>query len=161
MFATLYGRFAEAEALARAAHVQAVAAGLPDARVVLAGQLAFIALHTGEHVEEVLGMRGDVPAVLPAHLLWAMGREEEARAMLPGGLPVFEPDLMPGPERWLMLATFVELAYRFRDARLATLLCDALGPIADRFVVAAGAVGCLGAATRLVGLCALTLVLQG
>ena len=102
-------------------------------------------------------MRGNVPAVLPAHLLWAMGREAEARAMLPGGLPVFEPDLVPGPERWLMLATFVELAYRFRAARLATLLCDALEPIADRFVVAAGAVGCVGAATRLVGLCALTL----
>jgi len=161
MLATMYGRFAEAEALARAAHVQAVAAGLPDAGVVLAGQLAFIALHTGEHAEEVLGMRGNVPAVLPAHLLWAMGREAEARAMLPGGLPVFEPDLVPGPERWLMLATFVELAYRFRAARLATLLCDALEPIADRFVVAAGAVGCVGAATRLVGLCALTLDRMG
>ena len=74
---------------------------------------------------------------------------------------VFEPDLVPGPERWLMLATFVELAYRFRDARLATLLCDALGPIADRFVVAAGAVGCVGAATRLVGLCALTVDRMG
>jgi hypothetical protein len=49
------------------------------------------------------------------------------------------------------------VAYQLDDADAARSVRDELTPYADRFIVAAGAVGCGGAVSWLLGLCALTL----
>jgi len=49
------------------------------------------------------------------------------------------------------------VTYQLGDADAARSVRDELAPYADQFLVAAGAVGCGGAVSRLLGLCALTL----
>jgi tetratricopeptide (TPR) repeat protein len=165
--AALRGRFDEAEQLTRTAHDLAVQAGLPDAVNVLEAQLGVIALtRGGALLDEVLeiGARRGVPPMFQVFtaLSWAYGlvvtgRREEARALFPTGLPEVNLDTVPGPSRWLYLGTTAEVAYRLGDAAAARSVYDELTPYADRFVVAGGAVGCGGAVSRFLGLCALTL----
>jgi tetratricopeptide (TPR) repeat protein len=165
--AALRGRFDEAEQLTRTAYDLAVMAGLPDAANVLEAQLGAIAAARGgallDEVFEIEARRG-VPlmfqafaALSRAYGLAAAGRREEARALFPAGLPEINPDRVPGPSRWLYLAVVAEVAYRLGDGTAARSVYDELTPYADRFVVAGGAVGCGGAASRFLGLCALTL----
>jgi tetratricopeptide (TPR) repeat protein len=165
--AALRGRFDEAEQLTRTAYDLAVQAGLPDAVVVLEAQLGVIALtRGGALLDEVLeiGARRGVPPMFQvftalswAYGLAAAGRREEARALFPSGLPEINLDTVPGPSRWLYLGTTAEVAYRLGDAAAARSVYDELTPYADRFVVAGGAVGCGGAVSRFLGLCALAL----
>jgi hypothetical protein len=89
--------------------------------------------------------------------LVAAGRREEVRALFPAGLAGIDIDRIPGPTRWFYLAAVAEVAYQLGDAGAARSVRDELTPYADRFVVAAGAVGCGGAVSWLLGLCALTL----
>src|SRR6266508_4379650 len=85
------------------------------------------------------------------------GRFEEARALFPAGLSRIDLGREPGPSRWLVLMAVAEVAYQLGDADAARSVRDELAPYSDRFIVAAGAVGCGGAVSRLLGLCALTL----
>jgi hypothetical protein len=158
--AALRGRFDEAERLTRAAYDLAVAAGLPDAPNVLGAQLAIIAGARGGAVMEAsvtgeqLRVVQDMPLVFQAGRLLAAGRREEARALFRAGLSGTD---FPQPGRWLFLWAVAELAYQLDDADAARSVHDELVRHADRFVVTAGAVACGGVASRLVGLCALTL----
>jgi hypothetical protein len=158
--AILRGRFGEAERLTRTAYELAVTAGLPDALNVFVGQVGTIATIRGKPATEALVIDeqlADAPApplLIQAQSLLAAGRREEARALFRAGLS--EGDL-PGPNRWLFLWMAAELAYQLGDAAAARSLQGELLRYADRFVVAAGAVLCGGAASRLLGLCALTL----
>jgi tetratricopeptide (TPR) repeat protein len=157
--AILRGRFDEAERLTRTAHDLAVKAGLPDAPNVFAAQLGTIAMMRGTAAmeapatEEQLGL-AEVPLLLQAYGRLAAGRREEARALFRAGL---SEDQFPGPSRWEFRWFVAELAYGLGDAEAARWLRDELAGDADRFVVGAGAVLCDGAASRLLGLCALTL----
>jgi tetratricopeptide (TPR) repeat protein len=159
--AALRGRFDEAERLTRTAYDLAVTAGLPDAPNVLVAQLAIIAGARGEAAmdafvtEEQLRVAQDMPLVLQAGGLLAAGRREEARALLQAGLA--GTDRLPKPGRWLFLWVVAELAYQLDDVDAARSIRDELARHADRFIVTAGAVTCAGAASRLLGLCALTL----
>jgi hypothetical protein len=96
-----------------------------------------------------------MPLVLQAGGLLAAGRREEARALFRAGLS--GTDRFLGPGRWLFLWVVAELAYQLGDADAARSIHDELARHADRFIVTAGAVICGGAASRLLGLCALTL----
>src|SRR6266508_3936762 len=161
--AALRGRFEEAERLTRTAYDLAVKAGLPDAPNVLGAQLATIATARGGEVldafvthEQLRAERG-TPLVLQAYGLVAAGRREEARALFPAGLSRIDLGREPGPSRWLVLMAVAEVAYQLGDADAARSVRDELAPYSDRFIVAAGAVGCGGAVSRLLGLCALTL----
>lgn len=136
--AALRGRFDEAERLARDAYDLAVEAGLPDARVVFVSQLSFIACSRGgDLVDEVLDLYAgmDLPPTLPAFVLFAAGRDAEARALLPTVLSTAAPQLVPGPRRWVFSAVTAELAYRLGDVQAASTLRDYLRPYADLFVV--------------------------
>ena len=163
--AALRGRFDEAQQLAQAAYELAVTAGLPDAEAVLGAQLAAIVSALGRNpAEEIpeLWLEADEDAplviqVMQAFGLVAAGRREEAHALFPAGLAGIDLDQVPGPNRWLYLAAVAEVAYQLGDADAARLVRDELTPYADRFLVAAGAVGCAGAVSRLLGLSALTL----
>jgi tetratricopeptide (TPR) repeat protein len=162
--ATLRGRFEEAERLTRTAYDLAVTAGLPDALNVLVGQLGTIAtargtaameaLATEEWLGERLRAAGGPPLLIRAQGLLAAGRREEARDLFRAGLSAAD---FPPPSRWLFLWLVVELAYGLGELDAARSVHDELLRYADRFVVAAGAVLCGGAASRLLGLCALTL----
>jgi tetratricopeptide (TPR) repeat protein len=158
--ATLRGRFDEAERLARAAYDLAVTAGLPDAVNVFGSQLAAVAMARGrnplDEVPELVAVQ-NAPLVLQAHGLLAAGRHEEARALFPAGLSGIDSGRVPGPVRWLYLAAVAEVAYQLGDADAARWVRDRLIRHADRFIVAAGGVGCGGAVSGLLGLCALTL----
>jgi tetratricopeptide (TPR) repeat protein len=158
--AILRGRFDEAERLTRTAYELAVKAGLPDALNVFVGQLGTIAMMRGTAAmeawvtDEQLAVAQAPPLLFQAQSLLAAGRREEARALFRAGLS--EGDL-PGPSRWLFRWVVAELAYGLGEVETARSLRDELAGDADRFVVAAGAVLCGGAASRLLGLCALTL----
>jgi tetratricopeptide (TPR) repeat protein len=162
--ATLRGRFEEAERLTRTAYDLAVTAGLPDALNVLVGQLGTIAtargtaameaLATEEWLGERLRAAGGPPLLIRAQGLLAAGRREEARDLFRAGLSAAD---FPPPSRWLFLWLVAELAYGLGELDAARSVHDELLRYADRFVVAAGAVLCGGAASRLLGLCALTL----
>jgi tetratricopeptide (TPR) repeat protein len=107
-----------------------------------------------------LSLTAILPDRRPTHSqfgLVAAGRREEVHALFPAGLAGIDIDQVPGPNRWLYLAAVAEVAYQLGDADAARLVRDELTPYADRFLVAAGAVGCAGAVSRLLGLCALTL----
>jgi hypothetical protein len=159
-FATLRGRFHDAEQLARAAYDLALEAGLPDAANVFGSQLAMVATARGRNpLDEMPELEAvqDVPLVIQAYGLLAAGRREQARALLPAGLEGTDPGWVLGPARSIYLAMVAEVAYRLGDADAARWVRDQLIGHADRFVVAAGAVGCAGAVSRLLGLCALTL----
>jgi tetratricopeptide (TPR) repeat protein len=159
--AALCGRFEEAERLTRAAYDLAGKAGLPDAPNVLGAQLGIIAMARGAAAMEAFAtdqqMRvlQDMPLVLQAGGLLAAGRREEARALFRAGLS--GTDRFLGPSRWLFLWVVAELAYQLGDADAARSVHEELLRYADRFIVTAGAVTCGGAASRLLGLCALTL----
>jgi tetratricopeptide (TPR) repeat protein len=161
--AALRGRFDEAERLTRTAYDLAVKAGLPDAPNVLGAQLATIATARGGEVldafvtDEQLRAERGTPLVLQAYGLVAVGRREEARALFPAGLSGIDLGREPGPSRGLFLMAMAEVAYQLGDADAARSVRDELTPYADRFIVAAGAVACGGAVSRLLGLCALTL----
>jgi len=162
--ATLRGRFDEAERLTRAAYDLAVKAGLPDALNVLVAQLGTIATARGTAAmealasDEWLGERlragQDPPLLIQAYGLLAAGRREEARALFGAGLSGTD---VPPPSRWLFLWVVAELAYGLDDADAARSVREELVRHPDRFIVASGAVLCGGAASRLLGLCALTL----
>jgi tetratricopeptide (TPR) repeat protein len=162
--ATLRGRFEEAERLTRTAYDLAVTAGLPDALNVLVGQLGTIAAARGTAAMEALATEewsgerlrafGGPPLLIRAHGLLAAGRREEARDLFRAGLSAAD---FPPPSRWLFLWLVAELAYGLGELDAARSVHDELLRYADRFVVAAGAVLCGGAASRLLGLCALTL----
>ena len=85
-----------------------------------------------------------VMQVMPAFGLVAAGRREEVRALFPAGLPGIDIDRIPGPNRGFYLAVIAEVAYQLGDADAARSVRDELTPYADRFIVAAGAVGCGG-----------------
>jgi hypothetical protein len=165
--AALRGQFEEAERLTRTAYDLAVKAGLPDAVNVLEAQLGVIALACGgallDEVFEIEARRGVPPmfqafaALSRASGLAVTGRREEARAVFPTGLPEIDLDTVPGPSRWLHLGMTAEVAYRLGDAAAARSVRDELTPYSDRFGIAGGAVGCGGAVSRYLGLCALTL----
>ena len=158
--ATLRGRFDEAERLARAAYDLAVRAGLPDAVNVFGAQLAAVAMARGRNpLNELSELEApqDVPLAFQAYGLLAAGGREEARALLPAGLSGIDIGRVPGPSRWLYLAVVAEVAYQLGDADAARSVRDQLIRHADRFIVAAGAVGCAGAVSRPLGLCTLTL----
>jgi tetratricopeptide (TPR) repeat protein len=163
--AALWGRFDEAERLTRTAYDLAVTAGLPDAEAVLGAQLAAVVSARGRNpADEIpeLWLEADKDAplviqVMQAFGLVAAGRLEEVRALFPAGLSEIDIDQVPGPNRWLYLAAVAEVAYQLGDTDAARTVRDELAPYADRFLVAAGAVGCGGAVSRLLGLCALTL----
>jgi tetratricopeptide (TPR) repeat protein len=157
--AILWGRFEEAERLTRTAYDLAVTAGLPDALNVLGAQLGTIAMMRGTAAMEALVtderlVLGEAPLLFQASSLLAAGRREEARALFRAGL---SEDDFPGPSRWEFRWIVAELAYGLGDVEAAGWLRDELAGDADRFVVAAGAVLCGGAASRLIGLCTLTL----
>jgi hypothetical protein len=95
--------------------------------------------------------------VFQAHGLLAAGRREEARALLPTGVGGIDIGWVVGPARSIYLATVAEVAYQLGDVNAARWVRDQLIGNADRLVVAAGAVGCAGAVSRPLGLCALTL----
>jgi hypothetical protein len=158
--AALRGRFEEAERLTRTAYDLAVTAGLPDALNVLVAQLGTIAFARGEAAMEALGTDArlhtelDPPPLIQAYGLLAAGRREEARALFRAGLSGTD---FPQPGRWLFLWAVAELAYQLGDADAARSIHGELARHANRFVVTAGAVTCGGAASRLVGLCALIL----
>jgi hypothetical protein len=161
---TLRGRFDEAERLTRAAYDLAVTAGLPDALNVLVAQLGTIAAARGKAAmealatEEWLGERlraaQDLPLLIQAYGLLAAGRREEARDLFRAGLSAAD---FPPPSRWLFLWIVAELAYGLGEVDAARSVHDELVRHPDRFIVATGAVLCGGAASRLLGLCALTL----
>jgi tetratricopeptide (TPR) repeat protein len=158
--ATLRGRFDDAEQLARAAYDLAAKAGLPDAVNVFGAQLGMVAAARGRNPMDAmpeLAAAQDVPLVIQAYGLLAAGRREQARALLPGGLGEMDPGWVLGPARSIYLATVAEVAYQLGDADAGRWVRDQLIGHADRFIVAAGAVGCAGAVSRLLGLCALTL----
>jgi tetratricopeptide (TPR) repeat protein len=163
--AALRGRFEEAGRLARTAYELAVTAGLPDAEAVLGAQLAAVVSARGQNpADEIpqLRLEGDedpplVIQVMQAFGLVAAGRRELVRALFPAGLPGIDIDRIPGPTRWFYLAAVTEVAYQLGDADAAGSVREELTPYADRFIVAAGAVGCGGAVSWLLGLCALTL----
>jgi tetratricopeptide (TPR) repeat protein len=157
--ATLRGRFDEAERLARAAYDLAAKAGLPDAVNVFGAQLGMVAAARGRNPPDGMPELAvqDVPLVLQAYGLLAADRHEEARALLPAGLGEIDLGWVLGPARSIYLATVAEVAYQLGDADAARWVRDQLIGHADRFVVAAGAVGCGGAVSRPLGLCALTL----
>ncbi len=158
--ATLRGRFDQAERLARAAYALALKAGLPDAANVFGAQLGMVAAARGrnpaDEMPELAAVQ-DVPLVFQAHGLLAAGRREEASALLPAGLGDIDVSWALGPARLIYLATVAEVAYQLGDADAARWVRDQLIGHADRLVVAAGAVGCAGAVSRLLALCALTL----
>jgi tetratricopeptide (TPR) repeat protein len=163
--AALRGRFDEAEQLTRTAYSLAVKAGLPDAVNVLGAQLGVIATARGgallDEVFELEAGQGTPPmfqvfaALSQAYGLVITGRHEEARAVFRAGLTRTDP--VPGPSLQLYLVMVAELAYQLGDAEAARSVRDQLTPYADRFIVTGGAVGCGGAVSRLLGLCALTL----
>jgi tetratricopeptide (TPR) repeat protein len=163
--AALRGRFDEAEQLTRTAYDLAVKAGLPDAVTVLGAQLSVIAAARGgellDEVVELEARHGTPPmfqvfaALGQAYGLVITGRREEARAVFRAGLAGTDP--VPGPSLQLHLMMVAELAYQLGDAEAARSVRDQLTPYADRFIVTGGAVGCGGAVSRLLGLCALTL----
>jgi tetratricopeptide (TPR) repeat protein len=163
--AALHGRFDAAEQLTRTAYDLAVRAGLPDAGNVLGAQLSVIAAARGgallDEVVELEARQGTPPmfqvfaALGQAYGLVITGRREEARAVFRAGLA--GTDLVPGPSLELYLMMVAELAYQLGDAEAARSVRDQLTPYADRFIVTGGAVGCGGAVSRLLGLCALTL----
>jgi tetratricopeptide (TPR) repeat protein len=163
--AALRGRFDEAERLTHTAYELAVTAGLPDAEAVLGAQLAAIVSARGRNpAEEIpeLWLEADkdpplVIQVMQAFGLVAAGRRKEVRALFPAGLAGIDIHQVPGPNRWLYLAAVTEVAYQLGDTDAARSVRDELTPHADRFIVAAGAVGCGGAVSWLLGLCALTL----
>src|SRR4029450_2766084 len=140
----------------------AVKAGLPDAVNVLVAQLGVIAAaRGGELLDEVLELaarHGPPPmfqvfaALSQALGLVIAGRREEARAVFRAGLARTDP--VPGPSLQLYLMAVAELAYQLGDAEAARSVRDQLTPYADRFIVTGGAVGCGGAVSRLLGLCA-------
>jgi tetratricopeptide (TPR) repeat protein len=158
--AILRGRFDEAERLTRTAYDLAIKAGLPDAVNVFFGQLGTIAMMRGTAAMEALvtdeqpPVAQAPPLLFQAQILLAAGRREEARALFRAGLSEGE---FPGPSRWEFRWMVAELAYGLGEVETARALRDELAGDADRFVVAAGAVLCGGAASRLLGLCALTL----
>ncbi len=158
--ATSRGRFDDAERLARAAYDLALKAGLPDAVNVFGAQLGMVAAARGrnpsDEIPEVLAVQ-DVPLVIQAYGLLAAGRHEQARALFPAGLEGIDLGRVPGPARLIHLAMVAEVAYQLGDGDAARWVRDQLIRHADRFIVAAGAVGCGGAVSRLLGLCALTL----
>jgi tetratricopeptide (TPR) repeat protein len=159
-FAMLHGRFDEAERLARAAYDLAVRAGLPDAVNVFGSQLALLAAQRGRNpLDEIPELEADrdVPLLLQAYGLLLAGRRDQARALLPTGLSGIDSGRIPGPSRWVYLAAAAEVAYQLGDADAARWVGDQLIRHADRFIVAAGAVWCAGAVSRLLGLCALAL----
>jgi tetratricopeptide (TPR) repeat protein len=158
--AALRGRFEEAERLARSAYDLAVTAGLPDAVNVLSGQLAAVALaRDGELVDEVLALDAplNTPPVFHANLLLAAGRHEDARIHFPVPAESSGIETVPGPSLAVSLAVLAEVAYRLGDPETARSVHKELARHADRFIVAAGAVICGGAVSRLLGLCALAL----
>jgi tetratricopeptide (TPR) repeat protein len=158
--AMLRGRFDDAERLARAAYDLALKAGLPDAVNVFGAQLGMVAAARGRNLPDEmpeLAAVQDVPLVFQAHGLLAAGRREEARALLPAGLGEIDVGWVLGPARSIYLAMVAEVAYQLGDADAARWVRDQLIGQADRFIVAAGAVGCAGAVSRVLGLCALTL----
>src|SRR6266487_284607 len=158
--ATSRGRFDDAERLARAAYDLALKAGLPDAVNVFGAQLGMVAAARGrnpsDEIPEVLAVQ-DVPLVIQAYGLLAAGRHEQARALFPAGLEGIDLGRVPRPARVIHLAMVAEVAYQLGDGDAARWVRDQLIRHADRFIVAAGAVGCGGAVSRLLGLCALTL----
>jgi tetratricopeptide (TPR) repeat protein len=157
--ASLRGRFDDAERLARAAYDLATKAALPDAGNVLSAQLGMVAAARGRNLSDEmpeLAVR-DVPLVIRAYGLLAVGRREQARALLPAGVGEMDPGWVLGPARSIYLAMVAEVAYQLGDADAARLVREQLIGHADRFIVAAGAVGCAGAVSRSLGLCALTL----
>src|SRR4029450_9865932 len=143
----------------------AVKAGLPDAVNVLVAQLGVIAAaRGGELVDEVLELEarhGTPPmfqvfaALSQALGLVIAGRREEACAVFRAGLARTDP--VPGPSLQLYLMAGGEVGYQLGAAEAARSVRDQLTPYADRFIVTGGAVGCGGAVSRLLGLCALTL----
>jgi hypothetical protein len=163
--AALRGRFDEAQRLAQAAYELAVTAGLPDAPNVFGAQLAAVVSARGRNpADEIPQLQPEadedpplVMQVMQAFGLVAAGRREEVRALFPAGLPGIDIDRIPGPNRGFYLAAVAEVAYQLDDADAARSVRDELTPYADRFIVAAGAVGCGGAVSWLLGLCALTL----
>jgi tetratricopeptide (TPR) repeat protein len=163
--AALRGRFDEAQQLAQAAYELAVTAGLPDAPNVFGAQLAAIVSARGRNpVDEIPELQPEadedppqVMQLMQAFGLVVAGRLEEARALFPAGLPGIDINRIPGPNRWFWLAVVAEVAYRLGDANAAGPVREELTPYADRFIVAAGAVGCGGSVSWLLGLCALTL----
>jgi len=110
-------------------------------------------------LDEVLELQADrEPSLLfQAYGSFVAGRREEARALVPAGLSGIDSGRIPGPSRGLYLAVVAEVAYQLGDADAARSVRDELARYADRFAVGAGAVGCGGAVSRLLGLCALTL----
>jgi tetratricopeptide (TPR) repeat protein len=148
---TMRGRFDEAERLTREAHALAVDAGLPDALNVFTSQLFFIAYwRGGELIAESSALFADLDrqSMLPAPFV---------RADVPPAAVTPAPDQVPGPARWLYFHMATSMAYQRGDAAAARSIYGSLTPFADRFIVTGGAVGCPGAASRLLGLCALTL----
>jgi tetratricopeptide (TPR) repeat protein len=157
--ASLRGRFDDAERLARAAYDLAAKAGLPDAVNVFSAQLGMVAAARGRNLSDEMPELAvqDVPLVIQAYGLLAAGQREQARALLPAGLGEMDPGWVLGPARSIYLAMVAEVAYQLGDADAARWVRDQLIGHADRFIVAAGAVGCAGAVSRPLGLCALTL----
>ena len=132
---------------------------------MLGAQLSVIAAARGgellDEVVELEARHGTPPmfqvfaALGQAIGLVVTGRREEARAVFRAGLAGTDP--VPGPSLQLYLMMVAELAYQLGDAEAARSVRDQLTPYADRFIVTGGAVGCGGAVSRLLGLCALTL----
>jgi len=157
--ATLRGRFDDAERLARAAYELALKAGVPDAVNVFGAQFGMLAAARGRNPTDAIHEVAvdDVPLVIRAYGLFAAGRREEASALFPAGLGGIDIDWVRGPARSIYLATVAEVGYQLGDADTARWVRDQLTSQADQFIVAAGAVGCAGAVSRVLGLCALTL----
>lgn len=162
--ALLRGRLVEALALAREARAIGIRGREPDADAVHWGQVFAVGLAGGDVpdadtevmeriVRELVAaspMSAPHGAGLVVHCL-RTGRGAEARGRfdaLVAQVPAMPPDMLRTWTLTVLAQACVELA----DPAGATVLHDALAPLAGRFAVAAGGVTCSGAVDHWLGI---------
>ncbi len=162
MLTILRGDLRQGLLLAHEAKAVAAGADLPDGDAVLWGQLFAVWTQSGLDDDEAASMERiatDLAASSPfeaAHaaavvqMLGARGEVAEARALfgrLMTSLDSLERDLLYA---WT-LSVLSEDAGLLGDTDAAAILYERLLPFADRFVVAAGGVACVGSASHQLG----------
>lgn len=158
MFATMRGRFEEAERLTREAYQLALDAGAPDAPNLFGSQLGEIArLRGGPVPEELATMVADkpIPSIFKAWFSLTDGRAEEAASYLTAGLP--ELTTVAGPPFVSLHITAATCAAELNHREGFAAVRQGLLRLEHRFAVGGGAVGCWGSVAYFLGVAALAL----
>jgi hypothetical protein len=165
LFATIEGRFAEAEEYANQALAAARRVDHSDALLIYGVSLMSLRTLQGrlDEIEPALqSFAAQYPRLAAwryalAYILALQGRRDSAQVELDRLAANDFADLPGDYMRLAAIAYLAEVSHAVGDARRAALLYDLLAPYAERFIVVGYGVSGLGSAARPLGLLAATL----